>query len=120
MDEVFKLYQPHGEPRYGDRHLVIVAEPVYPDDELDEEDTYVKGVYCVFVPRFLSDELAARAAMNAFHSQVPICNPGHFEYTITDEESGEELHEPDPDVLELTADEEHGLELLGGTVYMCH
>ncbi len=116
MYEYFKLNHDPMPRCYGERKLRIYVEPLYEYEELTDEDVFVSGDYHAHVPRYLTDELAIRAAMLAFHSQVPINVPGDFEYFVFDDATGEQLYLPEQ-LMELSDDEEEGLVILGGPVH---
>lgn len=103
-------------PCYGERKLRIVVGRLCEYEELTGEDIYVWGDYHAHVPRYLTDELAVRAAMLAFHNQVPVNVPGDFEYFVFDDVTDELLELPEQ-LTELSEAEEDGLAILGGPVH---
>lgn len=76
------------------RILEIHAKPVVPENQLDEDDAAIPGIYKVEVNPSLDDPKAASAALDAFHSQFGVEVLDDFTFTVMDEEI--ELDE-DPD-----------------------
>jgi hypothetical protein len=73
------------------RRLTIKVTGTSPD----REDKHVPGIYAVEVYPGLTDAGAASAALDAFHSTIPVSVLDGFEFTVRE---GEKALDPDPDL----------------------
>jgi len=74
------------------RCLTVHAEQI--SDTVDEEDIEVAGDHEVEVPGDLSDDKAASAALDIFHSSVAVSCLDDFEFYVYD---GDEMLAEDPE-----------------------
>jgi len=84
-------------PTERPQHVRLLHVEVTRRDQTEEpgepEDASVPGVYVVEVDAELDDALAAAAALDGVHSQIPIALLEDFELTVHD--GVRVLHEPD-------------------------
>lgn len=74
------------------RLLTLIAKPLLPSEDLDQEDCEVSGIYTVEVDRSISDDAkAASVALDAFHSRIAVNNLDDFKFWV--EENGKVIEE---------------------------
>jgi hypothetical protein len=74
----------------------ILAKPIILIDERVNEDTDIPGIYIIHVAKGLKLPSTASAALDAFHSNVPVGSLEDFEFTVFDPSTGMVIEE-DPD-----------------------
>lgn len=62
--------------------VYVHARATRPEDELDDEDSGVVGVYEVALHEAVPPEGRANAALDGFHSSVPVANLDDFEFIV--------------------------------------
>ena len=90
------------EPRpLGVVQVSLAAVAICRPDELDQEDGHVQGVYLMEVQEALASAFRASAALDRFHTEVPVKVLENFEFFVFDSESGIVI-EPDENEYEYT------------------
>lgn len=70
-------------------YVLVTARKDFRD--LHDNDRDALGSFSTFVPKYLPPDIAAAAALGAFHGNVPIKNPDCLEFRVCDE-FGDEMH----------------------------
>lgn len=69
----------------------LQAIPITPRHLLAQEDDGVEGHYIITLKALTPGLLLANAALDAFHTRVPVSIPGDFEYKVYDLDNGKML-----------------------------
>lgn len=82
--------------------LRVVAQPLLPIEDLHPDDISVPGTYEVQLDENLSEEDSASAALDGFHSTVPVKNLDDFDFTVMTADGRVVEESPDSEGYSLT------------------